>query len=131
MTRRPGYKQGDLMSDNAPPPGSDPDPRPKPPGMPREDKLAFGATLAVVCLIGLCLIWVASWVLGLLGVAIGAAETGVGVREAFIVSVPISFAVILLFALVAGDGLVGELGVMLVGFFVMLIFFTGAISIIL
>jgi hypothetical protein len=87
--------------------------------------------LAAVCLVGLGLIWAVSAAFGLLGIAIGAAETGVGVRDAFLVSVPISFAVILLFALVAGDGLVGELGVMLIGFFVMLLFFTGSIAILL
>ena len=119
------------MSDVTPPPGSDPDPTPKPPGMPREDKIAFGAILATVCLAGLGLIWLFAGAMDLIGVAFGAAETGIGVRDAFLVSVPISFGVIILFTLVAGDGLVGELGVMLVGFFVMLLFFTGAIAIVL
>jgi len=119
------------MSENTPPPGSDPEPTPKSPGMPREDKIAFGVILAVVCLIGLGLIWALSGALGLFGVAIGATQAGIGLRDAFLVSVPISFAVIILFALVAGDGIVGELGAMLIGFFVMLIFFTGAIAILL
>ena len=119
------------MSDIAPPPGSDPEPKPKPRGMPREDKVAFGLILAAVCLVGLGLIWGLGGLLDLLGVPIGAAETGVGLRDAFLVSVPIAFAVIILFTLVAGDGLVGELGVMITGFFVMLLFFTGAIAILL
>jgi hypothetical protein len=116
------------MSENAPPPGSDPDPTPKPSGMPREDKIALGVVLAAVCIVVLGLIWAVSATFGLFGVAISAAETGFGFRDAFLVSVPISLAVILLFALVAGDGLVGELGVMLIGFFVILIFSAGAIA---
>ena len=52
-------------------------------------------------------------------------------RDAFLTALPLSFAVIILFALVAGDGLVGELGAMLLGFFVMLIFFTGSIALVL
>lgn len=119
------------MSENTPPPGSDPDPKPKSPGMPREDRVAFGIILGLICLVGLGLIAAFSGALNLLGVAIGATQAGIGLRDAFLVSVPVSFAVIILFALVAGDGLVGELGAMLIGFFVMLIFFTGAIAIIL
>ncbi len=120
------------MSENVPPPGSAPDPTPRGPGgMPREDRIAFGLILGLICLIGLGLIWGLSALLGLLGVAIGAAQTGVGLRDAFLVSVPIAFLVILLFALVAGDGLIGELGVMITGFFVMLLFFTGAVAILL
>ena len=118
------------MSDH-PPPGSDPAPNRRPAGLPREDRIAFGFLLAVICLIGLGLIWGLSALLGLLGLAVWATEVGVGLRDAFLVSVPISFGVILLFALVAGDGLIGELGVMITGFFVMLLFFTGAIAIIL
>lgn len=99
--------------------------------MPREDKMAFGVILGLICLIGLGLIWALSGALGLFGVAVGATQAGIGLRDAFLISVPISFAVIILFALVAGDGVVGELGMMLIGFFVMLIFFTGAIAVIL
>lgn len=116
------------MSDDTPPPGSDPDPRPKPRGMPREDKIAFGILLVAVCVVLLGLIWAVSAAFGLFGVAIGAAETGLGVRDAFLISIPVALAVILLLALVAGDGIVGELGVMLIGFFVLLIFSTGAIA---
>lgn len=118
------------MSDN-PPPGTDQEPNRRPSRMPREDRIALGLILAAICLIGLGLIWGLSALLGLLGVVIGATEAGVGLRDAFLVSVPIAFGVILLFALVAGDGLIGELGVMITGFFVMLLFFTGAIAIIL
>lgn len=118
------------MSDN-PPPGPDPEPNRRPARMPREDRVALWLILAAICLIGLGLIWGLSALLGLLGVVIGATESGVGLRDAFLVSVPIAFGVILLFTLVAGDGLIGELGVMITGFFVMLLFFTGAILILL
>lgn len=118
------------MSDH-PPPGPDPEPNRRPAGMPREDRVAFGLILAALCLIGLGLIWGLSALLGLFGVVIGATEAGVGLRDAFLVAVPVAFGVILLFALIAGDGLIGELGVMITGFFVMLLFFTGAIAILL
>jgi hypothetical protein len=118
------------MTDNTPPPGSDPEPAPVKNGMPKEDRIAFGVMLVIICLIGLSVIWALSTILGPLGGAIDAAGAGVGLRDAFLVALPVSFAVIILFALVAGDGLVGELGAMLVGFFVMLLFFTSAIAII-
>jgi len=99
--------------------------------MPIEDRIAFGLILLVICLIFLGVIWALSTILGPMGGAIGAVQAGVGLRDAFLIALPVSFAVIILFALVAGDGLVGELGGMLVGFFVMLLFFTGTIAIIL
>ena len=96
--------------------------------MPRKNKIAFGILLVAVCVVLLGLIWAVSAALGLFGVAIGAAEAGFGLRDALLVSIPIALAVILLLALVAGDGLAGELGVMLIGFFVLLIFSTVAIA---
>lgn len=123
------------MSGNAPPPGSDPGPEesgaPSKGRIPKEDRIAFVLILLVICVVGLGLVWSAGWAMSLLGVAVGATESGVGLRDAFVVSVPVSFVAIMLFALVAGDGALGELGLMLIGFFVMLVFFTGAIAIIL
>lgn len=99
--------------------------------MPIEDRIAFGVILLVICLISLGVIWALSAILGPMGGAVGAMQAGLGLRDAFLIALPVSFAVIILFALVAGDGLVGELGAMLIGFFVMLIFFTGVIAVIL
>jgi hypothetical protein len=87
--------------------------------------------LGLICLIFLGVTWVLSTMLGPMGGAVGAIQAGVGLRDAFLTALPLSFAVIILFALVAGDGLVGELGAMLLGFFVMLIFFTGSIALVL
>jgi hypothetical protein len=116
------------MSDHIPPPGSDPEPAPKRNGMAREDRIAFGVILGLICLIFLGVIWALSTILGPMGGAVGAVQAGIGLRDAFMIALPVSFAVIILFALVAGDGLVGELGPMLIGFFVMLLFFTGTIA---
>jgi hypothetical protein len=99
--------------------------------MAREDRIAFAVILGLICLIFLGVIWALSAILGPMGGAVGAVQAGIGLRDAFLIALPVSFAVIILFALVAGDGLVGELGGMLVGFFVMLLFFTGTIAIIL
>lgn len=95
------------------------------------DRIAFGLILAVICLVGLGAVLLVESLFDLIGVALGAAQDGVGFRAAFLVSVPIGFGVILIFALIAGDGLVGELGMMLVGFLVLVFFFTGAIALVL
>lgn len=106
-------------------------PEPQPNRGAREDRIAFGVLLGLICLIGFGLIWGLTGLLDLLGIAAEAAGAGIGLRDAFLISIPISFSVIILFALVAGDGLIGELGAMLIGFFVMLLFFTGSIAILL
>jgi len=106
-------------------------PEPHPNRGAREDRIAFGVIIGLICIIGFCLIWGLAALLDLLGIAAEATDAGIGIRDAFLISTPISFSVIILFALVAGDGLVGEMGAMLIGFLVLLLFFTGSIAILL
>jgi hypothetical protein len=60
-----------------------------------------------------------------------AVDAGIGFRNAFFVSFGLSFFFMIIFSLFAGDGFVGELGIMLGGYFVMLVFFTVSIAVIL
>lgn len=100
-------------------------------GLPKEDKIMFGIGLFLICAIGMALTLLVGWVLEIVGVTIGAADSGVGFRSAFIAAIIISVVVMVLFATVAGDGVVGELGIMVVGFFIMVIFFTISIAVVL
>lgn len=102
-----------------------PDVRDKP--MPTEDKvlLAVLGFVAIAALVGL------RWVLsGMFGLAVGA-STGVGFRDAFIAAIVVSVLLMIVFAVVAGDGALGELTTMVIGFFVMVAFFTVSIALIL
>lgn len=102
-----------------------PDVRDKP--MPTEDKvlLAVLALVAIGALVGLR--WVFS---GVFGLAVGA-SAGVGFRDAFIAAIVVSVLLMIVFAVVAGDGALGELTTMVIGFFVMVAFFTVSIALIL
>ena len=95
--------------------------------MPTEDKvlLAILALVAIGLLVGL-----RSVLTGVFGVAAGA-SSGIGFRDAFLYAIGLSIALMVLFAFVAGDGALGELGVMIIGFFVMVAFFTLTIALIL
>jgi hypothetical protein len=57
------------------------------------------------------------------------ADTGVGFKSSLIAAVVISTILILLFAVVAGDGLIGELPTVVIGFFLLTLFFTFSIAI--
>jgi len=48
---------------------------------------------------------------------------GIGLRTAAIIAAVVSFVVLIAFAVVSGDGLVGELPFVIVGFFVFFLFF--------
>ena len=50
-------------------------------------------------------------------------EPGLGLKTAAIISFFVTVVVLLVFAVAAGDGVVGELPVMLLGFFVFFLFF--------
>lgn len=99
--------------------------------MAREDKIALigistiGAAFVISVLLAL------RFALGWFGYVTDAASDGIGFKSAFITSIGISFFFMLIFALFAGDGVVGELGLMVAGFFVMIVFFTLSIAFIL
>lgn len=100
-------------------------------GLEREDKIALaviggaGALVVLGCL--LALRWLLAGVMGIIDLETG----GVGWRDAFVTAIVVSVAFILVFALFAGDGIVGELPTMILGFFLMLAFFTVSIALIL
>jgi hypothetical protein len=100
-------------------------------GMAKEDKIALTLIAGFTALLFITLLAVIRYVLGMFGYVVATASDGVGFKSAFISSIGISFFMMLVFALCGGDGVVGELGVMLIGFFVMVIFFTISIAIIL
>jgi hypothetical protein len=110
----------------------DKDKKPKEPRrMPIEDKVAFGAILFVIGGLIIGALMLIRYFLGTMVVVADGMSQGVGLRTAFLWAIGLSVTFMVLFALVAGDGVIGELTVMLVGFFVMLIFFTFSIAIIL
>ena len=99
--------------------------------MAREDKIVLTVIIAVLSLIfigGLLLIQAG---LALFGYATDSLSDGIGLRGAFFASLVISFVFMVVFALVGGDGVVGELGLMLIGYSVMLASFTISIAMIL
>ena len=57
-----------------------------------------------------------------------AADAGLGIKSSLIAAVVISTILILLFTVVAGDGLVGELPSVVIGFFLLTAFFTFSIA---
>ncbi|MBC6438723.1 MAG: hypothetical protein GDA52_11510 [Rhodobacteraceae bacterium] len=95
--------------------------------IPTEDKVLLGllAVFALGVILGV------RWVMVAVFDAAVGASAGVGFREAFIASLVISFFLIVVFALVAGDGALGELTMVIFGFFLMVAFFTISIAVIL
>lgn len=98
-------------------------------GMAREDKIALGVIGAIIggIFIGgaLAVRWVGATAFGVFA----GAGAGMGFGSAFIAAIVIAFFVMIIFALVAGDGMIGELPTMLVGFFIMVAFFTASLAI--
>lgn len=96
----------------------------------RDDKIALGFISVVVAVstIGILLVirWFFAGVLGVIDLGTG----GVGWKDAFVSSIIISTIFTLVFALVAGDGVIGEFGFMVIAFFVMIVFFTVSIALV-
>lgn len=96
--------------------------------MSRTDKIAFIILLAVVCGVG----FGALWLVKSAGIAVfglfAAGSEGLSWRGAFGISIGLGLAAIILFALVAGDGLLGELPTVLAGFFLLVGFFTVSLA---
>ncbi|MEP3669206.1 MAG: hypothetical protein ABJN42_20965 [Roseibium sp.] len=92
--------------------------------MSQGDKIALSAIGAVFLVIALGLMLVAKWFLSTFFGMFQTIDDGLGFRTAFLIGTGISFATIILFAIVAGEGVVGELPTMIIGFFVMILFFT-------
>lgn len=96
--------------------------------MTRTDKIAFVVLLAVVCGVGLGGLWlVKSAGIAVFGLFAAGSE-GLSWRGAFGISVGLGMTAIILFALVSGDGLLGELPTVLAGFFLLVSFFTVSLA---
>jgi len=97
----------------------------------KDDKIALSVLIALGVVFTLVILFVIRWffasVMGIIDLDTG----GVGWRSAFVVAIILSFLFIFIFALVAGDGVIGELGIMVVSFFVMVLFFTVSIAVVL
>lgn len=97
----------------------------------RDDKVALGVIAAVGAAITLGLLLAIRWLFaGVLGV-MSLEDGGVGWQGAFVSAIVISFFFVLIMALIAGDGVIGEFGLMVIAFFLMVVFFTFSIAIVL
>jgi len=96
--------------------------------MEREDKIAFSIIMVITCGVLFGLMWGIHFVGSSMFGWFDAADAGVGIKSALIASVVISTILILLFTAIAGDGLVGELPSVVIGFFLLTAFFTLSIA---
>jgi hypothetical protein len=96
--------------------------------MEKADKIAFSAILVISSALILGLLWAVK----LVGAAVFGwfddASAGVGFKDALIWATILSTLLLVLFALVAGDGIVGELPSMIVGFAMFTAFFTFSVA---
>jgi hypothetical protein len=97
--------------------------------MEKEDKIAFSIISLAICGILFAILWgikfIGSTVFGLF------AETetaGMGFKDAYPYGIGLSIFLIIIFAIFAGDGIVGELPTMILGFFLFSVFFTFSIA---
>lgn len=111
-----------------PPPG--PHEAGKTTGMDRDDRIALTVIAIVLGVVFIFILLGLEWLLSVLAGGVVAADGGVGFRSAFLTASGLSVLVMIVFAIVAGDGVVGEMPVMIAGFFLMLIFFTLSIALI-
>lgn len=97
----------------------------------RDDKIALGVIAAVGAALTLGVLIAIRWLFaGVLGV-ISLEDGGVGWQGAFVSAIVLSFFFVLIMAVVAGDGVIGEFGLMVIAFFLMVVFFTLSIAIVL
>jgi hypothetical protein len=97
----------------------------------RDDKIALGFIAAITVAVTLGILIAIRWLFaGLFGI-IDLDTGGIGWRTAFWSAIVLSFLFIAAFALIAGDGVIGEFGFMIAAFFVMVLFFTVSIAVIL
>jgi hypothetical protein len=96
--------------------------------MEKEDKIAFTLILSVLCGLIFAVLWGIKLAGGLLFGWFESADVGVGLKDALIAGVVLSTILVVIFAVFAGDGVVGELTTMIVGFFIFTTFFTFSIA---
>ena len=97
----------------------------------KDDKIALGVIAAVGAAITLGVLLAIRWLFaGVLGI-VNLDDGGVGWQTAFVSAIVLSFLFVLIMAVVAGDGVIGEFGLMVIAFFLMMAFFTVSIAIVL
>ena len=97
----------------------------------KDDKIALGVIAVIGAALTLGVLLVIRWLFaGVLGV-ISLEDGGVGWQGAFVSAIVLSFFFVLIMALIAGDGVIGEFGLMVIAFFLMVAFFTLSIAIVL
>ena len=97
--------------------------------MQAEDKIAFGVSAIVLCVILVALLYGIKLVgAALFGWFEQSGSTGVGFNDAFVYAILLSIGLIVVFAVVAGDGILGELPTMVISFFLFILFFTVSIA---
>lgn len=100
----------------------------EPKGLTREDQIFLTFASIFLAALIVMLMFLIKITMALFGLSVDEASLGIGFKEAFISSVFISFFFMIVFAVIAGDGFIGELGLMIACFFVMLVFFTISIA---
>lgn len=86
-------------------------------------RLLVGVSAIVTVLAALILIAAAATLPGMSEWVVVNFDSGIGLKNAAIASAVTSFAVLIVFALVSGDGLIGEIQFMIPGFFLFFVFF--------
>lgn len=95
-------------------------------GRDRREAVRIGIALAVlVVLLGILALLAGPTLQALVGDAL---SPGVGVKSAFIWGFALTFTVFVVFALVSGDGVIGELPVMLGGFLAFWVIFSFSVA---
>ena len=97
--------------------------------MEKEDKIAFSILAAIFLAVVFGVMLLVKFVgASLFGWFEASEATGIGFKESFTYAIGVSIFLMVFFALFAGDGLIGELPTMLIGFFVFVGFFTFSIA---
>ncbi len=86
-------------------------------------RLLFGFSALVALLVALIVLAAAVTLPGLSDWVAMTFDAGLGLRTSAIIAALISVAVLVVFALAAGDGLIGEIQFMIPGFFLFFVFF--------
>ncbi len=97
--------------------------------MEKEDKVAFAVLMAVIGAVIVFLMWLVKVVgSALFGFFADTEAAEMGIKDAFPYGIGISLFIVVVFALFAGDGIVGELPTMIIGFFIFVVFFSLSIA---
>lgn len=97
--------------------------------MEKEDKIAFAVLSVLICgIIFGALLLVKYLGSSLFGFFDASSAEGLGFKEAFLYGTGVSVLLNVVFAMFAGDGLLGELPTMVISFFLFVVFFTISIA---